>query len=740
MSEPSSFTALIHMSPDVYSRMMRGKALDPLADAIAEIIVDQSKDIVVFTYLKKEQAVFAHVYFYYPLDLDAMIARPGIAAILRLAEIKDTRIVDRAIISHDANNFTQSEPSAGFRLEQGGFHRDDAFDAADIAAFDKLIDKQFFKFAEDMDPGSAQWLNNRRVVDTGLRRKVERFLEARRVQIAKERIPLATPLEPVRLCNGYHYNGHFMLRTGGGLRPLPQLDPKSFRQTNYGAADAEHVVFGGHVLRTDPSHFKMLSKSETYFYTSADSVFNGDGNAIPGADPKTFKLVHYAFARDKNRWYTFKGQPLDDVGDKARVDETLFYSKDCLLMGTGAIYLGAVRLPIHAPSCRLVKAQRLRDDPCYGGLLWLADDEGDCIVSMISRYGTTEPDLTIKRTTAAKTTWAEETARWESFVAAAVTALDRLRQKNREDVEDDEARHAFIAFFEAWCDAHFEATWRADPFNGILWDGLGTYLDCLTDLERYEKVVETYTKIKSAAWPFPETYARAAHAYVALGQIDEAVAEIRRAVIYSVYGVGNLFDRPQFATLVQRPDMVQLRAYYDYLENVARYRPLTTSLAQLFLDAPQPAQTAIGQQIFKRNFYIPAVSLRAQLWANDAAAIAAYEQVLAAFINRCMADDEIRRIATYDARKSYPAWGDLPGLHPSVHLLAATALFEEGYFWIDMGTDKLPREEFPWAMTALRRTKAAGAEERWASDALWLKISAEPAYAPLLGLAQATVS
>ncbi len=56
------------------------------------------------------------------------------------------------------------------------------------------------------------------------------------------------------------------------------------------------------MLRTDPSHFKMLSKSETHFYVGADRVFDGDGNAIAGADPKTFKLVYYAFARDKTRW------------------------------------------------------------------------------------------------------------------------------------------------------------------------------------------------------------------------------------------------------------------------------------------------------------------------------------------------------------------------------------------------------------------------------------------------------
>ncbi len=93
-----------------------------------------------------------------------------------------------------------------------------------------------------------------------------------------------------------------------------------------------------------------------------------------------------------------------------------------------------------------------------------------------------------------------------------------------------------------------------------------------------------------------------------------------------------------------------------------------------------------------------------------------------------MTDEQISRIATYAARKSYPAWGDLPGLHPAAHLLAATALFEEGFFWIDMGTDKLPREEFSWAMTALRRAKAAAAEERWASDTLWQKISKDPVY------------
>lgn len=722
------------MTPEAYGRLMRGKLLDPLADAIAKIVADGSKDIVVFNYIKKEQALFAHVYFHYPMDLDEILRHPGVSTILQIRDAKDTEIVDRAIVSHDALNFKDEEPTAGFAIEQGACRRDDAFDAGTIDVFDALIGRHFFRFTDDMSPGGTQWLKNHRIVDSKLRRKAERHLEARRLQIARERLPHATSLEPVRLCNRYHYNGRFVLNSGSGLRPLPEIDPESFRQTAYGAADAEHVVVGGHhVLRTDPARFRMLSKSETTFYVGADGVYDDKLNPIPGADAGTFRLTHYAFARDKARWYTWRGAPLDDVGDRGRIEDALYFSESCLLMGERSIHLGADRLPLHAPSCRLKRAEQLREGGCFGGLLWFVDDEGDCIVSKMGRYGQ-KSELDVMRTKTPEAAWDGEAARWKRFVTDSEPAWDILQRQRRASLDSDEARRAFVAFFEEWHAGHFSECWRDDPYISTIWEAIDKYFDCLLKLSMPGKVIDLYERIRSDAWFHPSLFGRAASAFMALDQADRAVEEIRNAVLYDVYGIGELFDRPEFSTLADRPDMIRLRAFHDFLEEVARYRPLTTELARYFLDArPSEMRSKIGNGIIRGNFYIPPAELRARLCDGDAARIAAYEQVLAAFVNECMRDEDIRRIAAYEARKQYSAWGDLPGLHPVTHLFAASQLYEEGFFWIDMDTPNLPRQEFRWAELALRRAKATvQAGQQWANDDLWLKISADPGYAPLL--------
>lgn len=694
MSEPSSFTTLIHMTRDAYVRLMRGKALEPLADSVVQIVTDGLKDIVVFKYLKKEQALFAHYYFHYSQALDTILGHPAVSALLHVSEFKDTETPDRAVVSHDANNFKESEPSAGFVLEQGAVHRNDAFDAATIDAFDLLITMHFHKFAGDFGEEGAHWLWSTRIVDSRLRRKIERRLEAHRLRIAKERIPKATPLQPVRLCSHYHYNGRFVLFYAPGyeLRPLPGIDPHTFRQRDYGAADAEHIAVGGRLLRTDPARFKMLRKGETTFYVGADCVYDKELTPIPGADPKTFKLVHDAFARDEARWYTARGIPLNDVGERARVEDSLYYYDLSLLLGERSVYLGDHRLPLHGSSCRFVRTQQLRRDPYYGGLMWFTDEEGDCIVSRMGRFskGTS---LNITRTPKPEAVWEEENARWESLATDPASASEALNRDAQKNLDSDDARRAFIAFFEDWLSIHFDPCWRDDPYSWWVWDGIEKYFDCLLGSGEYRRIIDLYEKIESEAWCHPEIFHHTARAFLALGQVDRAVEDIRRAVIYSYSGADKLFARPELANLLRREDVSQLRAYLEFLDGLPRPgRPLPGDLARHFLNAiPEQLQPKAGH-IFQR-FFIPGAAFRSALRQTDPARATAYEQTLAAFVNRCMLSESARRSAAYNARQSYPAWGDLPGLHPVVHLIAASELYAEGFFWVDMNPDKPTRPE-----------------------------------------------
>src|SRR5579872_4723056 len=558
MSQPSSFTTYIRMTDQAYARLLRAKTLDPLAASIARIVTDGLSDAVMFKYLKEEQALFIHYWFSYHERLDDIIENPDITTILNIAAFKDIAAPDRAAISLDAPNFKISGPAAGFVIEPDGFRRDDTFDGAEIERFDTLINKYFFKLSERFATGDALWHTNSKVLDRKLWRKVERHLEAHRLNLTRERLPNATPLQPVRLCNHFHYNGHFVLFAWQTLHPLPQLDASTFRQTTYGAADARHVVVGHRVLRTDPAQFKVLNLGETIFYKDAERVYNADLKPVPDADPKTFKLVHGAFARDSKRWYDSSGFPLDDVGDRATIDDRLHFHGLCLLWGERSIYLGSHRLPIDAASCRLIQAEKNDWQAPFKGVVWLRDKDGDCIVSLLF-VPDGKPRFEVKRTTAPERLWDEETAS-QPASSAAPSPTRALRDAMRERADDVPAREAFVAFFDQWLAAHFEHYWREAPLDSELWQGINNYFYCCWHLGQFQKIIDLHARVETEAWVKPFVFHHTACAYVAVGALDRAVEEIRRGLVYGYARADEFFTDPDLARLAGRDDFERLKA------------------------------------------------------------------------------------------------------------------------------------------------------------------------------------
>lgn len=473
MSQPCSFAALIHLTGDAYSRLMRASTLEPLANSIAHIVTDGLNDVVVFKYLKKEQALFVLYWYNYRVLVDDMLKASEVSAILNIAAFKDIATPDRAVISLDATNFKESGPAAGFVIEPGGSRRNDVFDDIEIDTFDALIDEHFFKLSDEFGVSKgALWRTNSRVLDRKLRRKVDQLLEMHRLRVVNERILEATPLKPVRLCNHFHYNGHFVVFSSNELCALPQLDPRTFRQTSYGAADAQHVVVGHEVIRTDPDGFKMLNKGETILYKDAEHVYDEELAPVPGADPKTFKLIHYAFARDSKRWYS-GSVPLDDVGNHAKIDDTLYFADLCLLWGDQSIYLGDSRLPLDASSCRLIRAEKFG----FKGLLWFADKDGDCIVSKVLAPPR-EPVVEVRRTSDPGRLWEEKKP--EAPPPESPSPARALRKAMPDERPDDpQTQKAFVAFFDEWLATNFDQYWRAGPLDSELWQGINNYFYCL---------------------------------------------------------------------------------------------------------------------------------------------------------------------------------------------------------------------------------------------------------------------
>ncbi|MBU4610046.1 hypothetical protein IMZ29_05670 [Achromobacter sp. GG226] len=584
MSEPCSFTALVHMTPPAFAAMMRSKALEPLAEAIAASVTDGLDDVVVFKYLKKEQALVVHCYFHYDRPLEDLLAQPEIEAILKAVQVKDLEGVDRAVISHDANNFLASPPSAGFAIRPGTCAREDGFDAATLARFDAVQDAHFFKIADQFQRQDRPWFTSSRIVDPALRRKIERKLQARRQAIAKSQLPNATLLQPVRLFADYHYNGHLVLwRDHGALVPLPGVDPYTLKQTAYGVADATQVVVRGQVVRTDPARFKAVGSQAATFYVCPDGVLDTEARRIPGADPATF-TVQGPFGRDQYRWYRRDGQVIEDAGPGGHVDDSLYFMPFILLLGSGAVYLGESRLPVDAASCEVIRKRALRRDPRVGALLWLRDKAGDVIVSCWGRFG---GDMTpeVQRRADPEAAWAQAEAHWHALLDAP-DPIDRLRAEVKQAQAQGGDVEAFAAFFADWAAHHREAVWREDPYNSFFWEGLEQYAHSLLGQGQAEPLLACFEAVKAEAWRWPSILEPVALACLVMGRPDDALAAVRRGAWSSFHLASRLLARPEFADLVARDDAADLRSLAEYLRESPGSKPaLPASLAVHWLDA-----------------------------------------------------------------------------------------------------------------------------------------------------------
>lgn len=735
MSEPCSFTALVRMAPEAFAAAMRSDAADDLAVAIAHSVSDGSKDVAVVRYLKKEASVLLLWYFWCPEPLEALLKSAVVAALLRLAAFKDVGGTDRAAVSDDANNFNQTGPKVGFRFMPGRVDRDDRFDPDEVEAFDHLQRQHFFRHLDRIERGNGQWFDDKRLLDPKLACKVAEVLEGRRRQIARESLPTATPLEPVRLFDKFHYNGLFVVHATPSMSvPLPSVDPYALRQTKYGAADAEHVIVGRSVIETDPTRFKVLKNDSATFYATSDRVYNGELEAIDKADPKTFKLVG-AYARDKKRWYDSRGMALDDVGDNARVDATLYFLPWTLLLGDRSVYLGSQRLQVDAGSCKLVRAVAKRRDPFNGGLIWLRDKAGDCIVTCIGAFGRPSTH-TLQRTDDPLRLWQEEESTWDRLTTSddPINTLQKETRDLRKAVGDDP--QSLVTVFEAWASENLDPLWSDDRYNAVLWDAIEEYLQALIQVEAYDHAFTFFQRISSDAWFRPQIYVHAILALLEQQGAADAGRELVNLVRYHYTAASVIAKHPPIQSLIDEPDQSHLKEYAAYAGALqGRGPPLPVELATLWLEnTPENAKHGVLRHFFC-HFRMPRPELFEAVRQHNEGRAQHYETEIARLLNASIVDVATRQLTAYDARKNYANWRSLPGLSPAVHLAAATALFSEGFLWIDQSTAKLPRPEFPEALAALRTARMLGSATEWANDASWRGMSRDPLYEPYLRLA-----
>jgi hypothetical protein len=219
MTEPSLLAASIDIKEPAFGRFLRGKAGAAFAQAAASIIIGGLDDILILRRDKTVSALHLVFVFRWADRAKAIMQRPYFEALLGASAFMDEGERGRVVIWPSAMNFLAGGIEAAFVLEPGGSKRDDKLDEAEMNRFNELFDKTLF------DPKLAglsysEVIRRPKFFETKLRKKVETLLAKHRQRVASERVAQATALHPVRLCNSYHYNGHFIIYAAAAvIRP-----------------------------------------------------------------------------------------------------------------------------------------------------------------------------------------------------------------------------------------------------------------------------------------------------------------------------------------------------------------------------------------------------------------------------------------------------------------------------------------------------------------------------------------
>ena len=639
-------------------------------------------------------------------------------------------------------NFMADEIDAAFTLTPAGAHRDDHVADAEKQRFDALLNTHLFA----SNPYNAPYQEAMRkpsVLDTRIRTSTEALLEVHRARIAIERLPHATPLQPVRLFEGYHYNGHFMVfRAPGGMRPLTGFDAATTVQRPWGASDAHHVAVRGEVIATDPAAFRVTTLPNSdgdAFYRDNKHVYGNDRQVIDGADPKSFKFVAGCYARDKHRWYTVDGAVIDDVGPEGKVDNRLYYYRNAMLISPRSVYMGRHRLAVDAATFEIKRIERVhRPRMSELRMLWFADKAGDGIIHDDFMAFDDSQSPVLQRTVTPETLWeelkAKQSPRYAEPHLQAAWALDQVTPKSLEETVD---RERFADQAAAFFAEHTDQFLALAPYNDTFWGAVNNYFYACWNLGRHRELLDLYERVRVHAWWKPYIFHHTACAFTATGDLDRAVAEVRLALACGYDKIDAMLADPDLAALAGIERFEKLKAHRDAHKDTRRqFLPLEV-LQSLASRDGDFGRLGIDNTLNNR-FYVPGEAHITSVFVGSPETELEYRALLLKVIDDIIRGQLLREDGPPRLDDDfYLAIKDIIGVSPACHLIGAVELFAEGWFWVDMKRDDLePRTEFIAALNALHRMKAAlAADASAATDPLWLQVSLHPAIASFAGLA-----
>jgi hypothetical protein len=542
MSQPVALIARITLSEAVFKKFLRSSSAEMLADCIVNILICDIHNYYIFRYLKKEQAVFAFFYFNYG-SASSLASSSELQVLKALAEFSGKGASGYILAHLDAANLFPEEMAEAWCVIDGRCHH---VDALNTEAWDQILNNSDRYFYKEVETDFSLNFSKKRIVDKTIVKKCMAIQEKNRIEKLASQLHLASIEQPLYFFGNYFYNGEFIYFCYQGVKLLREIDPASFVQTVYGAADATHVVVGGVIVSEDVANFKMLQKGEIVYYKDSCGVYNDSLELITGADSASFRLKTNYYAEDKDTLY-FNNQkiPKSSLGEFKFHPAGYFFAQR-LLIGKKAVFMGSTQLDVDPDSFCVLKVlgDGARSD--YGDVAYYVKDCNGTYLLHCQRFETPFKARLIK------TKDPEGLLKEVSVTPVSASFVDHPPELKPDSKTDIEAFRCWIAT------NHFERCYEEGKFDTYsrFYKAINNYFDVLYREGAYHEILGVYAKFHKTAWVNPYLFHRTACCYAVLGKTQEAISEVHKAVVYGYEHLDAIWKDPDLATIQADPRML----------------------------------------------------------------------------------------------------------------------------------------------------------------------------------------
>nr|WP_294784185.1 hypothetical protein [uncultured Flavobacterium sp.] len=566
MSQPVGIIAKINISEDNYKKFLRKEAVSVMSQEIFESITEDGKDIFVFKYIKKENALYSFSYFHYG-DRNFILSHPILSLFKNITSYLDDESKGYLIATRDSLNCSPDDFAYCASIQEKKWE-EKPLTEEEIKSFGKDADKLFFK---NVDADMAFILP--KIVDKSIVKKVAQLQEHQRIKNLKNNLHTATLENPIQLFKGYFYNGQQFYHCSqlDGMIAFSEIDLQQLRQTVYGLCDDRGVIIGNKYIKTDPSKFKKWQKHEAVFYSSAERVYNESLEPYPNSDGASYKMISEHVGEDKNHIY-FVGKQLlkTDIG-LYKINDSGYFYRNILLYSKTKVYAGENLLPdIDASSFEIISPTAqgfcdengLRDLARAGSgcfMLHCKDKDGEFI---IHNYDTQKTLPIVERITVL----AEYIAHTKQLL------LSKKQEQKRHYYPDYKSGTEEIYYNDMnhWLATDFDKKYNDWQYNMSFLITMNNYFYSCFQLynkngnkDYLNTGAAVFEKIAKTCFINPYIFHNTACIYAALGNEEKALQSVSAAFYYGYQEIELIWKDKDLKLLFNNKDFKALKESYE---------------------------------------------------------------------------------------------------------------------------------------------------------------------------------